>query len=115
VPFHFLQLVSWFANGAAVEGESTEQMLLRYLEEKNLRSSVRIFERLAASMPDDDVMKCAISSPVESAPYALSESDRKDLEQAGLLRPAMAGDPRDTRIVIDPLCAYLRLAKKPLS
>ncbi|WNG17851.1 hypothetical protein [Cystobacter fuscus] len=112
VPFHFLQLVSWFANGAAVEGESAEQALLRYLGEKNFRSSVRIFERLASVMPDDDIMRCAASSPVESAAYSLSESDRKELEQAGLVRPAMAGDPHDTRIVIDPLCAYLRLAKK---
>ncbi|HYO60015.1 hypothetical protein [Archangium sp.] len=115
VPFHFLQLTASLANGSAVAEESNERLLLRYLEEKYLPANVRQFERLAGVMPDDDVMKCAVSSPVEAASYALSESERKDLEQAGLLRPAMAGDPKDTRIVIDPLCAYLRMAKRPIA
>jgi hypothetical protein len=115
VPFNFLQLTASLANGSAVAEESNEQLLLRYFQEKYLPANVRQFERLASVMPDDDVMKCAVSSPVEAAPYALSESDRKDLEQAGLLRPAMAGDPKDTRIVIDPLCAYLRMAKRPIA
>lgn len=115
IPLHFLQLVAALANSPAVAEEDNVRLLQRYLGQMHQAADVRVFERLADVMPDDDVMRCAASSPVESGAYALTESERKALEQAGLIRPAMAGDPHDTRMVIDPLCAYLRMARKPLA
>ncbi len=41
----------------------------------------------------------------------MSQYEMRALGKAGLLRPAVAGDPEDKRIVVDPLIAYLRAAK----
>ena len=111
IPLPFLQLVAWIANSGA-GAEDNALLLQRYLEVHFMPEEARLILRLVDAMPDDDVLRCAAASPLDAAPYALTPMDRRTLTQAGLLRPAMAGDPEDTRIVIDPLCAYLRVARK---
>jgi hypothetical protein len=72
----------------------------------------RAIQRLAGAMPDEDIGLCAEAVPLDPEPCAITTRERRALVSAGLLRPAMAGDPEDTRVVIDPLIAYLSAASR---
>jgi hypothetical protein len=112
VPFRFLQMVAWIGNTALDRSGSDEDRILYYLRGTYNGETYRAFQRLAQLMPEDDLDLCAEAVPVDPAPYKISPRDRRALMSAGLLRPAMAGDPEDDRIVLDPLLAYLRAAAK---
>lgn len=114
VPFRFLQLVAWLANNLLIYGlqdADEEKMLWRYFSSKYPLHVVRALRRVMTLMPIEHVTSCANTSPLSHEPYAeLAAYERLTLERAGLLRPAVASDPTDPRIVLDPLCAYLRTA-----
>jgi hypothetical protein len=66
-------------------------------------------------MPDEDIDPCAAAEPLDPGPYDLTDRERRALRKTGLFRQALAGDPADNRIVLDPLFAYLAAAlKRPL-
>lgn len=113
-PFRFLQLVAWLANNFLIYqlGDADEsRMLWRYFGSKYPLDTVRALRTVAALMPDEHVLLCASASPLDATPYQqLSTHERHALERAGLLRAAVAADPEDPRLVLDPLIAYLRVA-----
>ena len=111
IPFRFLQMVAWIANNALGQEESDRERIQRYLRSSYNGETFRALKRVAEMMPEAHVELCAEAVPLDAAPYAISASERRALMSAGLLRPAMAGDAEDERIVIDPLIAYLRVAR----
>lgn len=110
IPYRFLQLVTWNVNSAGGFDDETERLVLRYLQSQFPGEVVRSIQRIAKIMPGDDVLPCAEAVPLDPEPYALTPREHKALTKYGLLRPAMAGDPSDKNIVLDPLFAYLRMA-----
>jgi hypothetical protein len=114
VPFRFLQMVEWIGNHALAEPGSDEDKILSYLQSAYNGEVVRAVQRIAKLMPETDMHLSAEAVPVDPEPYEeLKLSDRRALTRAGLLRPAMAGDPDDLQLVIDPLVAYFRAAQAP--
>jgi hypothetical protein len=116
VPFRFLQLVTWLANNLLIyqlQDADEEKMLLRYFGSKYPLHAVRALRHVVELMPPEHIAACANASPLEGAPYAaLTPHERLALERSSLLRPAVASDPTDPRLVLDPLCAFLRAASK---
>lgn len=108
IPFHIFRLAVWCAKNDVSEEESNKDLLFRYLQLEFPTEVCRAVERVADMMPDEDVRRCVEAVSVDPEPYAFSKRERFVLEKYGLLRPAMAGDPDDTSIVLDPLCAYFR-------
>jgi Cdc6-like AAA superfamily ATPase len=111
IPFRFLQLVAWVANNIVPPDAPVDSLVLRYLKGNFSGEVVRAIQRIAAIMPAEHIPLCAEATPLEPEPYQLTERERLALSKAGLLRPAVAGDPSDTRLVLDPLVAYFRAAK----
>lgn len=109
VPDGFLPLVTWAARNAR-PGEPTRDVFLRYLRMHYDGETVRAVTRLAGALSDDDLESCAETIPIDPVPYSLRPSERRALEKSGLLRPAMAWNDEDTRVIVDPLVAYLRRA-----
>ncbi|MCU0655425.1 MAG: AAA family ATPase [Polyangiaceae bacterium] len=113
IPLRFLRLVGWLNNGTEDFENTSESSLLRSYIEQNFGPEIcESVERLARIMPSEHINHCASARPLDPDPYQISEQERHSLERAGLLRPAMAGDPHDRRIVLDPMVAYLRVAIK---
>lgn len=114
VPFRFLQLVAWLANNLLIyqlQDADEEKMLWRYFSSKYPLHVVRAIRHVMELMPPEHVVLCASTSPLPPEPYAeLASHERLTLERAALLRPAAARDPTDPRLVLDPLCGYLRAA-----
>lgn len=113
VPARFLGVLVWLTNRLRTQRKKADaaSLLAQYLEESFGQSTLRAVSALIDQMSEDDVHRCVGAEPVESASYSLTDRVRRDLEKAGLLRPAMAGDPEDSNWVIDPLCGYLRAAQ----
>ena len=90
-------------------------MIWRYFCQALIRWIARCgqLRQLFRLMPAEHVPLCASASPVDAMLYrGLSYQPRLyTLERAGLLRGAAAADPDDPRLVIDPLIAYLHIAK----
>ncbi len=112
VPFRFLQMVAWIGNNALERSGSDADRILYYLRGTYNGETFRAIQRLAKAMPDEDIGLCAEAVPLEPELYAISTREHRALVSAGLLRPAMAGDLEDTRVVIDPLIAYLSAASR---
>lgn len=111
VPFRFLQLVAWVANNVRDWKEQPpREVMLRYLRSSFPSEVVRTLEKLCTMMPAEDVRLICEAVPVDPTPYSINHRERRTLSRAGLLRPALAGDPDDDQIVIDSLCAYLHIA-----
>lgn len=110
IPFRFLQLVSWIANNITdCASRSRRELVQRYLRTTFGGEVVDAMDRVCMAMPDGDIRRCAEVRPVDPEPYAeIGRYERLALARLGLLRPVIAGDPDDSRIVLDPLCAYLR-------
>ena len=87
-------------------------MLDRYFELTFFPEASSGVKRLARAMTIGQVSQCARNSPIDPSTLAISEEERHALSQSGMLRPAMAGDAKDTRIVLDPLIAYLAKASE---
>lgn len=113
IPDRFLQFITWLTNNNAPErlDEPNERLVLQYLESEFTAEVVRIVRRVSTVMPVDDIRPCAGAESLDPGPYALTDREFQVLARAGLVRPAMAGDPEDRRIILDPLCAYLRVAR----
>jgi hypothetical protein len=113
VPFTFLQMVAWLANNAGGTQRTDEELLLQYMKGNYHFEEARIARRLAEALPPDWVYRVAAASPVDLGELSLTLTNRERLvlEKAGLLRPAVAGDPTDPTVIVDPLIAYLRAAK----
>lgn len=109
VPDRFLPLTTWAARNAR-PGEAARDLLLRWLRLGFDGETVRAAVRLSDALTAEDLELCAETIPIDPAPYALRSGDRMALENSGLLRPAMAWNASDTRIIVDPLIAYLRKA-----
>ncbi len=107
IPFHFLQLVIRLARTEA----PIDEFLDRYLREQFYFGGDAL-KRIANNLSHEDAVACAAGRPIEGEKYSLSSSERATLGQAGLVRPAMAGDPGDPRITVDPVAAYFRMAKR---
>jgi Cdc6-like AAA superfamily ATPase len=110
VPFRFLQMVAWIGNNALDRAGSDADRILAFLRGTYNGETFRAVHRLANVMPVDDIALCAEAVPIEPELYSISPRENRALVSAGLLRPAMAGDAEDTRVVIDPLIAYLSAA-----
>ncbi|HSO00654.1 MAG TPA: hypothetical protein VLS89_20320, partial [Candidatus Nanopelagicales bacterium] len=110
IPFRFLQLVTWIVNRAGGARDTTGRLVLRYLQSQFSGEVVRAVHRIANVMPHEDVLLCAEAVPLEPEPYTMTPRETTTLMKAGLLRPAIAGDPNDRLIVLDPLFAYLHMA-----
>lgn len=111
VPFRFLQLVAWVANNERNwKDKPPRALVLGFLRDSFAPEVVRALEHLSTMMPEEDVRLCCEVSPLEPSAYMLSPREQRALIKAGLLRPALAGDPEDPTLLVDPLCAYLRLA-----
>ena len=91
---------------------SDRQIIERYFELTLYTEAAEAAKRIASSMSETLIMQCARNSPIDPAALVINESERQALAQAGLLRPAMAGDPKDLRIVLDPLISYLAKASQ---
>jgi hypothetical protein len=117
VPYQFLQMVRHICTALGVgghEGASDLDLLQRYVNRYDT-DTARAVTRVAGAMPDADIDACAAVEPLDPGPYELTERERRALRKAGLLRPALAGDSEDQRIVLDPLFAYLAaVLKRPL-
>ncbi len=112
-PWRFLQLTQSVAGQAPSWRDSkTEAFLIKdFLRRQGPYEQLgRIADAIAEAMPEAHILPCAAQEELESEPYEFAERDRLTLEQYGLIRPAMAGNPDDPRIVFDPLFAYLRAA-----
>ena len=114
VPLRFLTLVEWLNNNWLILSPrlSTRDMLDRYFELTFFPEASSGVKRLARAMTIGQVSQCARNSPIDPSTLAISEEERHALSQSGMLRPAMAGDAKDTRIVLDPLIAYLAKASE---
>lgn len=112
IPLRFLRFAKWLNNGDSVFDEihSEASLLSSYFEQHFGPEISESAVRLARAMPSDHIPHCAAARPLDPAPYSITGQERHALERAGILRPAMAGDPHDNRIVIDPMVAYLRVA-----
>lgn len=110
VPFRLLPIVEWMANAGIDRSRKLDDIVRQYLRERYMPDDVRVLSQLAEALTDGDLRHCVAGSPIDPAPYALTANTQSALERAGLLRPAIAGDPDDPRVVIDPLCGYLRHA-----
>jgi hypothetical protein len=109
LPDRFLPLTTWsWSNGRA--GESAKTMLVRYLRLTFDGETFRAVQTLANALSSDDRQLCAETVPIDPEPYAIRPSDRLALQKSGLLRPAMAWSDADTRVILDPLIAYLAVA-----
>lgn len=111
VPDSFLPLLAWVVQSGRA-GESIKSLLDRYLRLRHDGETVRAVSRLARALSDDDAASCAETIPLDPTPYALLPAERLALEKNGLLRPAMAWNDEDTRVIIDPLVAYLHHAER---
>lgn len=112
-PWRFLQLASSVASlSPSMRDSKTEAFLIKdFLRKQGPYDQLgRIADVIGQAMLETDILPCAQSSELEPEAYDLSERDRRTLEQYGFFRPAMAGNPDDPRIVLDPLFAYLRAA-----
>lgn len=114
IPFRFLTLVTWINNNQMLllSNLSDRQIIERYFELTLYTEAAEAAKRIASSMSETLIMQCARNSPIDPAALVINESERQALAQAGLLRPAMAGDPKDLRIVLDPLISYLAKASQ---
>jgi len=109
VPDSFLPLLAWVVQSGR-PGESTRSLFDRYMRLRYDGETIRAVTRLAHALSDDDAASCAETIPLDPAPYALLPTERLALEKSGLIRPAMAWNDEDTRVIIDPLVAYLHHA-----
>lgn len=114
-PLSFLQLVGSVSqlHARIRESRTTYQHILDYIGRQGPYDLKRIAEDIVKSMPSTDIEPCATGAALDPKIYDLDERDRGTLEAYGLIRPARAGDPNDTRIVLDPLFAYLRANAAP--
>lgn len=111
VPYRFLPVVQWLATRPSHPLVDDGELLKEYVRPRFMPHVVDALLRLSERMPEEDVLRCAAAHPVDPAPYDISDREREALSNAALLRPAMAGDPSERGIIIDPLCAYLRLMR----
>jgi hypothetical protein len=109
LPDRFLPLVTWAARYGR-ENEGTRDLLVRHLRVSVDGETVRAAQRLAKVLTDADVEACAEAVPIDPTPYGITPAERLALDSAGYLRPAMAWNEADTRVILDPLIAYLRAA-----
>jgi hypothetical protein len=116
VPYRFLQMVSWIGNDGLDHGNSDEERILYYLRSTYNGEIYRAAQRLARLMPEADIEPAAEAVPLRPEPYAdMSPYEQRALLRAGLFRPAIADDPEEKTIVIDPLIAYLRASSNVTS
>jgi hypothetical protein len=113
IPFRFLQLLAWISNNTPIipTQQGAPDLFKRYLRLQFSHGVAEAVLRAVEKLTFDDVLRCAAAEPLPVELFALSDRDRRELAKAGLLRPAMAGDPTNTDLVLDPLCAYLRAAQ----
>ena len=109
IPFHYLQIVIWLAK-TDVGDRPIRSLLQRYLEENYYPEAARAIVGIAAAMTEEEAGQCARASPLPADKFALGEREREVLVRDGLIRPAVAGDPNSSAIVIDPIAAYLRMS-----
>ena len=106
LPDSFLPLVTWAARNRRPD-EAAQALLRRYLRTRYDGETVRAAESLARRLTADDIDLSAETIPIDPSPYTMRSTERLALEKSGLLRPAMAWVDTDTRIILDPLIAYL--------
>lgn len=117
IPFRFLTLLTWLNDNHILLPEtlSNRQIIERYFDLTLYTEAAEAAKRIASSMSEALIMQCARNSPIDPVLLAITEQERQALLQAGLLRPAMAGDAKDPRVVLDPLIAYLAKAGTDVS
>lgn len=111
-PDQFAQLVTWAARNRR-GAESAADMFKRYLRLRQDGETFRVIYKVAGLLSAEDAEACAETIPIDPAPYALTQTERQALEKSGLLRPAMAWNDGDSRVILDPLIAYLYMAHRP--
>lgn len=112
VPFRFLQLLVWIANNASISKQTKSfELLQRYMRMTFSYGVYQTVMKTIARLSDDDLVRSASAESLPAELFTLTVRERRDLQKAGLLRPAMAGDESNTDLVLDPLCAYLRAAQ----
>lgn len=111
VPDSFLPLLAWVVQSGK-PGETTKSLFDRYLRLRYDGETIRAVTRLANALTDDDVASCAETIPLDPTPFSLLPNERLALEKSGLIRPAMAWNDEDTRVILDPLVAYLHHARR---
>lgn len=112
-PFRFLQLIAWLANNRGISDKSARDLIVDYMSNRFTLGVTAHAQQIALGMPEPDLLYSAAGEPVDPSPYAIERTAQLTLSQLGLMRPAVAGDPSDPRIVLDPLIAYLRAAMAP--
>ncbi len=110
VPFRFLQMLVAVYRTHDWASETTWNLLVGHVNEDFYPEAAQALVKLAQVMPEEHVLPCAAMTPLDPTPYSFTEREQLALEQAGLLRPAMAGDPDNPMVVIDSLAAYLHEA-----
>lgn len=108
VPFRFFRFLGWLYNRGELPTTPFSELLGQFLRSNHSYFANEALRKAAETMPDDDVLRCLTTSPVDPEPYALSEQEVEALTGDGLLRPALAGDPNSRAFILDPMAAWLR-------
>ena len=113
MPFRVLQAVRRLSTQGADVTEPARELWRRYIRDSFSSHAVRALDGVARRMPKGDILDCAAGRPLARKPYDdVPQRDLDALAEDELLRPAMASDPNNHNIIIDPLAAYLRVARE---
>jgi hypothetical protein len=115
IPEAWLGLAQWLYNSERVcaERASARLALGAFILSTQGEITRDAVLSLAELLDLDEARRCLRGEPLESTRLEPSASDRSDLERSGYLRPAMAGDPSDKRIIVHPLVGALALLGEP--
>lgn len=114
VASQFLKIVSTLYNRGRSDDEEVIDLLDSFISDEFSAAEGRALREVSRLLRDEDQASCLSGGEIDpSSTMALSETERRQLENANLLRPALAGDPENVHIVLDPLVAWLRRATRP--
>lgn len=112
VPWSFFSVLRSLDRNRDLSGRSPRALVEMSIKNVYSASIVRLLLRLSERMPSEDRSACLAAEALDPEPYALKMTERRDLDQVGLLRAAYPGNPDDPRIVLDPIVAWLAVAPR---
>lgn len=107
----FLKIVSALFNRGSSSEEDVSALLDAFIADEYSAPEARALREASTLLRGEQEESCLAGAELDPAPFgALSDTERRQLENANLLRPALAGDPVDAHLVLDPLIAWYRRA-----
>lgn len=113
-PFHHLQTLFNAANrhGPSLASTKPSKVIEEECRLTYSPRTVRTILRVVDALSPDDVRAALEHEPIDAAHLTLSDTERRELQQHGLVTPVMAGEPEPPQTYLDPLFGMLGLARR---